>query len=95
MISLLIRLLALIGLLWTGKQVVHQVSSAVRPGQEKEHGKTENGLKSEMVHDPVCQTYIPKSLAIQKTIQGERVYFCGHECAAKFVEQQEKQGEER
>jgi YHS domain-containing protein len=90
MVSLLIRLLALIGLLWTGKQVAHQISSAVHPGQNAENKMAEDGPGSEMVHDPVCQTYIPKSLAVQKTIHGKPVYFCGHECAAKFVNQQDE-----
>jgi YHS domain-containing protein len=88
MVSLLIRLLALIGLLWTGKQVAHQVSSAVHPGQNTEKKSVEDTPGNEMVLDPVCQTYIPKSLAVQKIIHGKPVYFCGHECAAKFIEQQ-------
>lgn len=94
MVSLLIRLLALIGLLWTGKQVAHQVSSAVHPKQNNKNEAADDEPGNEMVHDPVCHTYIPKSLAVQKTIHGERVYFCGHECAAKFVEQQNEQQNE-
>ncbi len=88
MVSLFIRLLALVGLLWTGKQVAHQISSAVRPGKQQS-GKdpTAHGIEGDMVHDPVCQTYIPKSLAIQKTIDGKTVYFCSQECAAKFIGQ--------
>ena len=94
MVSLLIRLLALLGLLWTGKQVAHHVSSAVRPGHQKsDQGAAEPGVNGDMVHDPVCQTYIPKSLAIQKTIDGQIIYFCSHECAAKFIEQHNKETE--
>ncbi len=87
MVSLLIRLLAFVGLLWTGKQVAHQVSSTVLPGNRKS-GKDSAapGMENEMVHDPVCQTYLPKSLAIRKTIDGKVVYFCGHACAATFSE---------
>ncbi len=95
MVSLLIRLLALIGLLWTGKQVAHHVSSAVQPGNRKTGNEAEDSrLEGDMVHDPVCRTYVPKSLAIQKTIAGRRVYFCSHECAAKFIEQQHEEAEQ-
>ena len=88
MVSLLIRLLALAGLLWTGKQVAHQVSSAVRPGSRKsDNDSTAPSVENEMVRDPVCQTYIPKSLAIQKTIDGKTVYFCSHACATQFITQ--------
>lgn len=85
--SLLIRLLALLGLLWTGKQVVKQVSSVFHPHQPADEEKSEGEIRDEMVKDPICQTFIPKSLALQKTIDGEIQYFCSEECAAKYVEQ--------
>lgn len=88
--ALLIRVLALLGLLWTGKQVVHQVTSAIRPHNNKKCDPEQDENSAEMVKDPQCQTYIPKALAIQKQIRGETYYFCGHECAAKFAEQQER-----
>jgi YHS domain-containing protein len=88
MVSILIRLLALAGLLWTGKQVAHHVSSAIRPRQQKNTASSDQKNSGEMVKDPVCQTYIPKSLAVEKTFEGVTYYFCGHDCAAKFVEQQ-------
>ena len=88
MVALLIRLLALAGLLWTGKQVVRHVSSAVQPRQRKNTGSAEQEISGKIVKDPVCQTYIPKSLAVEKTIKGKTYYFCGHDCAAEFVEQQ-------
>jgi uncharacterized protein len=85
--SLIIRLLALLGLLWTGKQVVHQVSSALHPRPKGDQQASEGEITDEMVKDPVCQTYIPKSLAIQKTITGEIRYFCSEECVSKFLAQ--------
>jgi uncharacterized protein len=38
----------------------------------------------EMVEDPVCRTYIPKSSAVQKTISGKTYYFCSRKCADAF-----------
>lgn len=87
MVSLLIRMLALLGLLWTGKQVAHQVSSAFHPRKDVDGNPSGQEIQGDMVKDPVCQTYIPKSLAIEKKIEGQIYYFCGAECATKFLEQ--------
>lgn len=40
----------------------------------------------EMVRDPVCETYIPKSRAIEKTVSGQTVYFCSQPCMDVFFE---------
>jgi YHS domain-containing protein len=49
-----------------------------------------NGLEQiddEMVKDPSCQVYIPKSSAIKSRIAGQEYYFCSPTCAKKFKEQ--------
>jgi uncharacterized protein len=40
--------------------------------------KTARG--EEMVQDPQCGTYVPISLAVEKKIDGRKVYFCSKEC---------------
>lgn len=85
--SIILRLLALLGLLWTGKQVIKQVSSVFSPQQHVDEEKPEGEIRDEMVKDPVCQTFIPKSIAIKKTFNGKTVFFCSEECAANFSEQ--------
>lgn len=48
---------------------------------------SDNGLgliDDEMVKDPICQTYIPKSSAIKTRIAGQEHYFCSPTCAEKF-----------
>ncbi|MEC7641753.1 MAG: hypothetical protein VYC17_06315 [Nitrospinota bacterium] len=49
----------------------------------EEEGKR---LSMEMVQDPNCETYIPKSEAVVKTLSGETLYFCGEKCAREFEE---------
>ena len=82
--SIILRLLALLGVLWTGKQVVKQASSVFSPQQQVNEEETEGEIGDEMVKDPVCQTFIPKSLALKKTFQGKIVFFCSEECALNF-----------
>jgi YHS domain-containing protein len=50
--------------------------------------KEEKTLKDvdDMVKDPSCETYIPKSTARSKVFNGERYYFCSDECLEKFKE---------
>ncbi|PIE32766.1 hypothetical protein CSA56_14365 [candidate division KSB3 bacterium] len=81
---MLIRLLALLALFWTGKHVFRQASSILHPRQEGQDSSQEREIDDDMVKDPVCQTYIPTSLAVQKIIDGTPVYFCSEECASKF-----------
>ena len=40
----------------------------------------------ELVQDPYCQTYIPKSSAVKKRIGKQDYYFCNSECLRKYVE---------
>jgi YHS domain-containing protein len=91
MVSLLIRLLALLGLLWTGKHVVNQVSSVFHSHQNVDGKASEGEIAGEMVKDPVCQTYIPKSIAFRKMINGETHYFCSEECASKFLQRHQSE----
>ena len=86
---MLLRLLALLGLLWTGKQITNQVSSIFQPHRNVENNAAEGELGDDMVKDPMCLTYIPKSLAIRKTFDGRTFHFCSEECVSKFVKQRQ------
>ena len=50
--------------------------------REVESGKNKEG--EEMVADPWCGTYVPKSTAIVKKVRGEKYYFCSTECRDKY-----------
>lgn len=45
---------------------------------------------SDMVLDPVCQTYLPKERAIHESLGKEDYYFCSQECLKQFREKQKK-----
>ena len=40
---------------------------------------------TELVRDKVCNTFLPKSKALELTAQGETLYFCSRECRSKFL----------
>ncbi len=85
---MIIRLLALLALLWSGRHVVKQVASALHPNQQNDADASKPpDVGDDMVKDPICLTYIPKSLARHARHDGQDYYFCSDECAGKFAEQ--------
>lgn len=47
-----------------------------------------NNLSEDMVEDPYCGTFIPKSSAIKKKSGGEKLYFCSKECWQKYKDKE-------
>lgn len=39
----------------------------------------------ELVQDPQCQTYLPKSDALRARIGGEEIYFCSEKCRDEYI----------
>lgn len=37
-------------------------------------------LAEDLVRDPVCNTYVPRSRALPATVEGRQEYFCSQEC---------------
>jgi uncharacterized protein len=42
-------------------------------------------ITEEMVRDPVCHLYLPRSEAIRRKIQGREHFFCSPGCLDKFL----------
>ena len=40
-----------------------------------------------MVLDPVCSTYVPRSRAVLRRLEGADVFFCSEACARRYVPQ--------
>jgi len=53
----------------------------------REIGNKNGKAGEEMVADPCCGTYVPKSAAIVKKVRGEKYYFCSTECWKKYKEE--------
>ncbi|NWF53515.1 MAG: hypothetical protein HXY45_01835 [Syntrophaceae bacterium] len=58
------------------------VKRAFFPPKNRVAGPREDG--EEMIQDPVCGCYIPKSQAFTLSDQGKKVYFCSHLCSQKY-----------
>jgi YHS domain-containing protein len=42
----------------------------------------------ELVQDPNCQTYIPKTSAVKKRISGNVLYFCSQKCMKRYLKRE-------
>ena len=48
------------------------------------NGKGGDDATKEMVKDPNCETYVPQSEAIPKTVRGTDYFFCSEKCAEEY-----------
>lgn len=75
-------MLRFILILVIGYVVLSALKSLSRSGPRKPSRRAEStDLGEEMVFDPQCRSYVPKSDAIEKS--GE--YFCSQECARIYL----------
>lgn len=75
----LLRVLQFLLLFWLFYNVIKVVGNLFRRrASPPEPEKTQDG--EEMVQDPHCGTYVPRSLAVKQVIKGQPLYFCSEEC---------------
>jgi len=48
-------------------------------------GGTPTTITQEMVRDPVCHLYLPRSEAIRHKVRGQEHFFCSPGCLDKFL----------
>jgi YHS domain-containing protein len=56
-----------------------------RSGKRPEPGRGASQKPEEMKLDPSCNTFIPKSQALQREIDGVIHYFCSEKCYRDFL----------
>lgn len=47
-------------------------------------GTPSRTARDELVKDPVCETYVPRRVALARTAGPVTYYFCSSACAARF-----------
>jgi YHS domain-containing protein len=52
------------------------------PRSPRSSGESPQG--EEMVRDPQCGTYLPRTGALSRTVGGEKEYFCSEKCRDAF-----------
>jgi YHS domain-containing protein len=64
------------------------VKSAQKTISEKDKAAIHKA--DDLVEDPHCHTYIPKSSAYVVSINGKSVYFCSERCLREYMREKEK-----
>jgi YHS domain-containing protein len=76
------RLLLVLGLLVILYFLLRRAFRGFKKSDWEERGMSAD--QDQMVQDPVCQTFVPRKIAVVEKIGGETHFFCSRECAAKF-----------
>lgn len=75
----LLTLLFLLLLAWAIRELLFGSRRTVFPSSQPGNAGGE-----EMVRDPHCGVYLPRSEAVPRKVQGETSYFCSQKCADEF-----------
>ena len=79
----MIRLLLLALLFFLAYTVYNAVVRSLPGRRPLPKDKTPQG--EEMVRDPQCGTFVPRSMALEKTVRGEKHFFCSARCRDIFT----------
>ena len=80
----MIRLLLLAVLFYLGYSLL-RTFLRVLPGHKGSPPPAKSPRGEEMVQDPHCGTYLPRSDALEMTVRGEKRYFCSKACRDAFA----------
>ncbi len=77
------RLLLLLGMVLLLPLVIRALfPSPGRKGVDMSSRRGRHG--EELVRDPACLTYVPRSAAVAATVAGESHFFCSEACAESY-----------
>jgi len=75
----------LLGFLFWGVLLYLLWSYVLRPLIARLEMPRSDRQQDELVKDPVCQTYLPRSRALERTIHGTTRYFCSETCLRRYL----------
>ena len=73
----MIRLIIYFAIIYFVINLIKALISPKKSNQSKDSAE-------DMVEDPYCGTFIPKSSALEKKSGGEKLYFCSKECWQQY-----------
>ena len=95
--SVIIRIIFFITLGYVFVKILKKLF--LKPGQSKTRVNSSilfNNSRpiNEMVQDPVCKVYVPKTNSLTTVRSGATYYFCSKECLEKFKSEKHEKGAE-
>ena len=52
---------------------------------KKEKPSKVDELSEELVQDPVCKCYVPRSQVYVGSVKGQKIFFCSEDCYKKYL----------
>ena len=81
----MIRLIIYFTIIYFAINLIKALISPKKNDQSKN-----NNAGEDMVEDPYCGIFIPKSSAIEKKSGGEKLYFCSKECWQQYKDKEKR-----
>lgn len=81
----MIKVLVVLILLYVGYKVIMIFRRAKIQNVKGYRVEDTPSRGEDLVQDPFCRTYVPKSQAYLKEIEGRQQYFCSRECCEKYL----------
>lgn len=80
------RFLIYVILAFIAYQAYKSARAAVSGSLGRSQREDREPITAELVEDPICHTYCPKTETLKIDSQGKTFYFCSEECRDKFLE---------
>ena len=81
----ILKILLVIVLFYVGYRIVRMFQQLKSQKVKAYRVDATPSLGEDLVQDPFCKTYVPKSHAIISEINGRQQYFCSQECCEKYL----------
>ncbi len=81
----IVKLLVILVLIYVAYRVVKMFRRVGADEVKPYRVDTEPPQREDLVQDPFCKTYVPKSQAYVQDIDGRPQYFCSRECCEKYL----------
>jgi YHS domain-containing protein len=79
------KVLIVLILIYVGYKVVTSLRRIKSRETGDDRGYAAPPKGEDLVQDPFCATYVPKSQSYVKEIDGREKYFCSRECCEKYL----------
>lgn len=81
----IIKVLAILVLFYVGYRIVRMLGRAKIQDVKGYRVDDASSGREDLVQDPFCRTYVPKSQAYIQEIDGRQQYFCSKVCCEKYL----------
>jgi YHS domain-containing protein len=85
MMNQIIKVLAILILFYAGYRIVKMFQHRKSQDVETIQDNASPVRGEDLMQDPLCKTYVPKSQAYVREIEGQSQYFCSRECCEKYL----------